>query len=115
VTVSREVMFLVHDYSIVQGLISIDSYDFKGGQTDTPHIMGRIEVGNNSFIGARVSLLPGTTIGENCIIGACSVVKGTIPDNSIVVGNPGKVVADTKSWADKKLHDNAFYLTKNYD
>ena len=40
------------------------------------HINKPIKIGNNSFIGARVSLLPGTTIGNDCIIGACAVVKG---------------------------------------
>lgn len=115
VTISREVMFLVHDYSIVQGLKSIDKYTFKGGEEGTPHIMGTITVGNNSFIGARVSLLPGTTVGENCIIGACSVVKGVIPNDSIVVGNPGKIVANTTIWAKEKLRKNAFYLKKQYE
>ena len=51
------------------------------------HFIKPIIVGKNSFIGARVTLLPGTEIGENCIIGAGSVVKGKIPNNSIVIGN----------------------------
>lgn len=115
VTISTGVMFLVHDYSIVQGLKSIDAYKYKGGTEETPHIMGTIEVGANSFIGAKVSLLPGTKIGTNCIIGACSVVKGVIPDNCIVIGNPGKIVADTKAWATKKMEKGDFYLTKHYE
>lgn len=115
VTISREVMFLVHDYSIVQGLRAIDEFNYKGGVTDTPHLMGRIKVGDNTFIGARCSLLPDTTIGENCIIGSCSVVKGNIPDNSIVIGNPGRVVADTREWAHKKKDGGCIFVKKQYD
>ena len=64
--------------------------------------MDSISIGNISFIGARATLLPGTEIGDNCIIGACSVVKGKIPSNSIVIGNPAKIVATTSEWLDKK-------------
>jgi serine acetyltransferase len=53
---------------------------------------GRIVVGDNSFIGENAILLPGTTIGRDCVIGAGAVVHGTIPDNSLVIGNPGQIV-----------------------
>lgn len=58
-------------------------------------LYGKIKIGNNCFIGRNCLLLPNTTIGNNCIIGAGSVVRGNIPDNSVVVGNPGKVVMGT--------------------
>ena len=51
-----------------------------------------ISVGNNVWIGAGVSVLPGVTIGDNCVIGAGSVVARNIPDNSVAVGNPCKVI-----------------------
>ena len=44
----------------------------------------------------NVLLLPGVTIGNNVIIGAGSIVRGSIPDDSIVSGNPAKVVKDIK-------------------
>lgn len=53
---------------------------------------GRIVVGEDSFIAENAILTPGTTIGRNCIVGAGAVVRGTIPDNSLVVGNPAQVV-----------------------
>jgi serine acetyltransferase len=40
-------------------------------------------------------ILPGTTIGKDCIIGAGSVVRGMVPDGSVVIGNPAKVVMTT--------------------
>ena len=51
-----------------------------------------IRVGNNVWIGAQVCVLPGVSIGNNCVIGAGSVVTHDIPDNSLAVGNPCRVV-----------------------
>mgnify|MGYP001778308220 FL=1 len=51
-----------------------------------------IRVGNNVWIGAQVCVLPGVTIGDNCVIGAGSVVTKDIPANSLAVGNPCRVI-----------------------
>lgn len=51
-----------------------------------------IKVGNNVWIGANVIVLPGVTIGDNCTIGAGSVVVKDIPANSLAVGNPCRVI-----------------------
>ena len=51
-----------------------------------------IKVGDNVWIGGNVVVLPGVTIGNNCVIGAGSIVVKNIPDNSIAVGNPCKVI-----------------------
>lgn len=51
-----------------------------------------ITVGNNVWIGAQVCVLPGVTIGDNCVIGAGSVVVHDIPSGSVAVGNPCRVV-----------------------
>jgi acetyltransferase-like isoleucine patch superfamily enzyme len=73
--ISREVMLLTHDYSIARGIQAL-----RGGKnwesSKTPHFLKEVYVGENSFIGARASLLPGTHIGRNCIIGSGSVVRG---------------------------------------
>lgn len=58
-------------------------------------VFGEIEVGDNTFIGVGCLILPGSTIGRNCIIGAGSVVRGPIPDDSVVFGNPAKVMLKT--------------------
>jgi len=49
-------------------------------------------IGNNVSLGANVSIIGDVVIGNNVIIGAGSVVVKDIPDNSVVVGNPAKVV-----------------------
>ncbi|WP_293768099.1 sugar O-acetyltransferase [uncultured Corynebacterium sp.] len=51
-----------------------------------------ISVGANTWFGANVTVMPGVTIGENCVIGACALVTRDIPDNSLVLGQPGRVV-----------------------
>lgn len=51
-----------------------------------------VMIGNGCWIGEKVIILPGVTIGNKCIIGAGSVVTHSIPDYSIAVGNPARVV-----------------------
>lgn len=96
VTISRDVLFLTHDFSITKGLHAI-------GENHNGYIVKSIVVGNNCFIGARALLMPGTTIGDNTIIGAGAVVKGNIPRNSIVVGNPSKVIGSIEDFGKKHL------------
>lgn len=50
------------------------------------------KIGNNVFVGAGSIILPGVTIGNNVIIGAGSIVSQDIPDDSVAVGNPARVV-----------------------
>ncbi|MFD0897830.1 DapH/DapD/GlmU-related protein [Loigolactobacillus binensis] len=51
-----------------------------------------IHIKKNAWLGARVSVLPGVTIGENAIIGTGAVVTKDIPANSLAVGTPAKVI-----------------------
>ena len=106
VTISKEVMLLTHDYSLGRAMSAI-GIDIKEGAENTPHFAKPILIGESSFIGARASILPGTNIGKCCIIGACAVVKGNIPDYSIVIGNPGKVIGDVREWV-SQYTENAF-------
>lgn len=55
-----------------------------------------IIIGNNVWFGASVTVLPGVTIGDNCVIGAGSIVNKDIPPNSVAVGNPCKVIKTLK-------------------
>ena len=51
-----------------------------------------VHIGNGCWIGASVTILPGVTIGDNCVIGAGSVVVRSISANSFAAGNPCKVI-----------------------
>lgn len=54
--------------------------------------VGKVEIGDNVFIGADAIILPDTKIGSNVIIGSGTVVAKDIPDNSVVAGNPCMVI-----------------------
>lgn len=73
------------------------NHDYKD-ENWTPYGPGIIKravlVGNNVWIGAAAILTPGCTIGNNCVIGSGSVVRGLIPSNSIVAGNPAVVISN---------------------
>lgn len=52
-----------------------------------------VVIGNDVFIGSRSIILKGTTIGDNSVVGAGSVLRGAYPENVVIMGNPGVVVA----------------------
>lgn len=87
VVISDRVILLTHDYSITTALLSLGEVL----PTDIANRRG-ITVGNNVFIGMGTILLPGTEIGDNVIVGAGSVVRGKVPDNALILGNPACVV-----------------------
>ena len=53
---------------------------------------GRVVISENVYIGSNTVVLRGVTIGENSVIGACSVVTKDVPSNCIAAGNPCKVI-----------------------
>lgn len=62
-----------------------------------------VSIGNNVWVGENAIILPGTTIGNGCIIGANTLLNGgNYPDNCIVVGTPGRIIKKynyiTKRW-----------------
>ncbi len=54
----------------------------------------KVHIGNNVYIGARVTILKGAKIGDNVVIGTGSIVKGVIESNSIYAGIPAKKIKD---------------------
>jgi len=51
-----------------------------------------VYIGSGSWLGAGVTVLPGSRIGRNVVVGAGSVVRGELPDHSVAVGSPAQVV-----------------------
>lgn len=84
VTCSIRVTVMAHDASTKKAL----------GYTK----IGRVTIGDNVFVGANATILPGVRIGNNCIIGAASVVTNDIPENSVAVGNPAKVIYSVEDY-----------------
>lgn len=54
--------------------------------------IGAVTIGDNVFVGAGTIILPGSRVGNNVVIGAGSVVTKDIPENSVAVGNPAKII-----------------------
>ena len=63
--------------------------------------VGKVVIGNYVFIGADAIILPGIKIGNNVVVGAGTVVTHDIPDNSVVVGNPGRVIGSCSEFIAK--------------
>lgn len=63
---------------------------------------GPVVVGDQTWLGFGVQIMPGVHIGRHCVIGAGSIVTHSIPDYSIAIGNPARVVkqydVDIKKW-----------------
>lgn len=59
---------------------------------EQPLLASPVSIGDGCWIGEKVCILPGVNIGKKCIIGAGSVVTKSIPDYSIAVGNPARVI-----------------------
>lgn len=78
------------------------------------YTMEAVKIGEYTFIGTSCVLLPGTTIGKGCIVGAGSVVRGSFPDYAILVGNPAKLVGDTRE-TDKKYFEQGIDFSNYYD
>lgn len=70
---------------------------------------GRIKIGNNSFIGKGSILMPGVSIGSNCIVGSLSLVSSSIPDNSVYGGTPAKYICTIDEYGERLLKNNTAY------
>ena len=91
VTLAPKVHILAHDASTKHAL----------GYTR----IGLVDIGNNVFIGASSTVLPGVRIGDNVVIGAGSVVTCDIPSNSVAVGSPAKVITTYDEFVKRKKQE----------
>lgn len=111
--ITKGVIILQHDYS--RSVLRRVYGDIIAESKETV-------IGNNVFIGMNSIILMGSHIGDNVIIGASSVVTGDIPDNSIIAGNPAKVICSLDDYYNKrcKLYVNeairtAYKFEKKFD
>lgn len=67
---------------------------------------GKVKIKDNVYIGNDCLIMPGVTIGSNVIVAAGSVVTKSIPDNTIVGGNPAKVIGSFSDFEKRMLEKN---------
>ena len=82
VTITKGVILLCHDMG--KGYIHKKKHNNE--------VVGKIEVGDNCFIGMNSIILPDVKIGNNVIVGAGSVVTKNIQDSVVVASNPTKII-----------------------
>lgn len=78
----------------------LDHGSYSGDICDNPlsipdHRMlktSKVKIGKNVWVGENVTILKGVTIGDGSIIGACSLINKDVPNNSMVVGNPMRII-----------------------
>ena len=77
--------------------------------------IAKVCIGNNVFVGAGSTILPGVSIGQNVIIGAGSVVTKNIENNSVYAGNPAKRIATLEQWISKRKEElNSYPIFGEY-
>ena len=103
VRINSGVNFVTHDGGV---WVLRERYD----ELKNVDLFGKITVGNNVHIGTNALIMPGVTIGNNCIIGCGAIVTKDIPDNSIAVGIPARVIETVDEYKEK--HIQSFDHTK---
>ena len=99
VTVTSGVRFINHDGGM---------WVFREQEPDI-ELFGTIEVGNNVFIGMDTLILPGVKIGDNCVIGAGSIVTRNIDSNKVALGSPARPIKTFEEYRES-VNDRAMHI-----
>lgn len=84
---------LTHDFG---------TFVFREYYHDFVNSSGKVTIGDNIVFGRNVTILKGVSIGNNCIIGSGSIVSKSIPDNSVAVGVPARVICSLDEYYHKR-------------
>ena len=89
----------IGDNTLIGGNVKILDNDFhpieiEARNADIKEKIGTkpIKIGRDCFIGCNSLILKGTILGDGCVVGAGAVVSGEFEENSVIVGNPGRVI-----------------------
>lgn len=100
--------FITHEggHWVIKGLKDYDGKDCFG--------YGRIIIKDNVFIGRNTTILRGVNIGENVIVGACSLVNKSLEPNAVYAGVPAKRICSIEEFKTKFLGEMPEYDEINY-
>ena len=105
VEVTSGVNFITHDGG---------AWVFRDEHPDLD-VLAPIDVGNNVFIGQNSVVLPGTVIGDNCVVGAGSVVRGKLEPDGVYAGVPVRRIKELSEYRQGLLKRNLGTKTMNTD
>lgn len=105
VHITTNVQFINHDGGVWVFRNEIPDFD----------VFGKITVNDNTYIGNNAVIMPGVTIGKNCVIGANSVVTKSIPDNTVAAGVPANYICTTEEYKLKMMKINSHLKNKSQD
>ena len=100
VTITSGVRLLTHDGSAWL-------FNDEAGRR---YLYRRVTIGNNVFVGSNAIIMPGVHIENNVIVAAGSVVTKSVPEGSIVGGNPAKIIGSFETYKKRVLET---YVTEN--
>lgn len=112
IKIATGVYFCTHD--IMELMFNDDSKCIESLQSTTDNSefsrhKSRIEVFDNVFLGANAMIMGGIEIGPNAIVAAGSVVTKDVPFNSVVAGNPARVIGTYDDILKKRIEENMFH------
>lgn len=91
----------IGDNTLIGGNVKILDNDFHPIDADariaddkTKIKTKAVLIGKNCFIGCNAIILKGTILGDNCVVGAGAVVSGIFKSNSVIVGNPARIIRE---------------------
>ena len=93
VDINTHFTIMTHDFG---------NFVFRNLFSDYVNSSGAVSIGNNIYFGTQVTILKGVSIGDNCIIGAGSIVTKDIPANSVAAGCPCRVICTIEEYYQKR-------------
>lgn len=82
-----------------------DVTEWLHGRKDWTHVkVSPVRIGDKVWIGFGASVLPGVTIGEGAVVGACAVVTKDVEPWTVVAGNPARVIRTLSPFDDRQPH-----------
>jgi maltose O-acetyltransferase len=93
----------IGDDSVIAPRVMIFTHDAAMRIQTGYTMIAPVSIGTRVYVGAGAIILPDTMVGDDCVIGAGAVVKGTFPPRSVIAGSPARVVDDVDSLAGRHL------------